>query len=55
MEIDVVKLFVDQIWDEVGKVVIGQFDIVDLMFIVLFLGGYILLEGLFGIVKMLLM
>lgn len=46
-----VSLFVDQIKNEIHKVIVGQDEMIDLLLAGLFSGGHILLEGVPGIAK----
>ncbi len=50
-EIEKVMSSVDRIKSEIGKVIIGQHEMIDMLIIGLFTGGHILIEGVPGIAK----
>lgn len=49
-----IELFIkiEEIINEVEKVIVGKWYVVKLSLIVLFVGGYVLLEDVFGVGKM---
>lgn len=51
LELYCLVMVVDKVCDEIGKVVVGQYEFVELFIVVLFIGGYVLVEGVLGIVK----
>lgn len=51
LNLDRIHRTVDRIKTEMGKVVIGQDDMIDLLMISLFAGGHVILEGVPGIAK----
>jgi len=51
LDVSLVRVAAQRVKEEIGKVVIGQDHVIDLMLAALFAGGHVLLEGVPGIAK----
>jgi MoxR-like ATPase len=51
LNVDPVMLRAERVKAEIGKVIVGQEDMLDLLLVALFTGGHVLLEGVPGIAK----